>query len=66
MLPAATRTAPRLTPLAAAGLILVMLPAAAWHATRGETQSIVGNLTVAALLVFIVHVRTRVHPIQVQ
>ena len=66
VLPAATRTAPRLTPLAAAGLILVMLPAAAWHATRGETQSIVGNLVVAALLVVIVHVRTRVHPIQVQ
>jgi uncharacterized membrane protein len=64
VLPAATRTAPRLTPLAAAGLILVMLSAAGWHATRGETQSIVGNLVVAALLVFVVHVRTRVHPIE--
>ncbi len=63
VLPAATRTAPRLTPLAASALVLVMLPAAAWHATRGEVQSVVGNLVVAALLVFVVHVRTRVHPI---
>ena len=64
VLPAAMRTAPRLTPLAAAGLILIMLSAAVWHVTRGETQSIVGNLVVAALLAFIVHVRTRVHPIE--
>lgn len=64
VLPAATRTAPRLTPLAAAGLVLVMLSAAGWHATRGETQSIVGNVVVAALLVFVAHVRTRVHPIE--
>lgn len=64
VLPAATRIAPRLTPLAASGLVLVMLSAAGWHATRGEAQSIVGNLVVAALLVSVVHVRTRVHPIE--
>lgn len=64
VLPAATRTAPRLTPLAASGLVLVMLSAAGWHATRGETRSIVGNVVVAALLAFVVHVRTRVHPIE--
>lgn len=64
VLPAATRIAPRLTPLAASGLVAVMLPAAVWHATRGEVQSIVGNLVVTALLVLIVHVRTRPHPIE--
>lgn len=64
VLPAATRIAPRLTPLAASGLVAVMLPAAAWHATRGEVQSIVGNLVVTALLVVVVHVRTRRHPIE--
>jgi len=64
VLPAATRIAPRLTPLAASGLVVIMLSAAVWHATRGEAQSIVGNLVVAALLVFVVHVRTRVHPIE--
>jgi uncharacterized membrane protein YphA (DoxX/SURF4 family) len=64
VLPAATRTAPRLTPLAAAGLVLVMLSAAVWHATRGETQSIVGNVIIAALLVLVAYVRTRIHPIE--
>jgi uncharacterized membrane protein len=64
VLPAATRIAPRLTPLAASGLVVVMLGAAGWHATRGEAQSIVGNLVVAALLVLVAYVRTRVHPIE--
>jgi uncharacterized membrane protein len=64
VLPAATRIAPRLTPLAASGLVLVMVPAAAWHATRGEFQSIVGNVVVAALLVLVAWVRTRRHPIE--
>jgi uncharacterized membrane protein len=64
VLPAATRIAPRLTPLAASGLVIVMLSAAAWHATRDEFQSIVGNIVVAVLLVVIAWVRTRVHPIE--
>jgi len=65
VLPAATRIAPRLTPLAATGLALLMLSAAVWHATRGELRSIVGNVVVAALLVLVAYVRTRVHPIGV-
>lgn len=65
VLPAATRIAPRLTPLAATGLALVMLSAAVWHATRGEFQSIVGNIVVAALLAPVAYVRIRVHPIGV-
>jgi uncharacterized membrane protein len=64
VLPAATRIAPRLTPLAASGLVLVMLSAAVWHATRGEAQSIVGNIVVAILLAVVAYVRTRVHPIE--
>lgn len=64
VLPSATRIAPKLTPLAAAGLVVIMLSAAVWHATRGEMQSIVGNVVVAALLVLIIRVRTRVHPIE--
>ena len=63
VLPAATRIAPRLTPLAASGLVAVMLPAAVWHATRGEIRSIVSNLVIAALLALVIHVRTRRHPI---
>lgn len=64
VLPAATRVAPRLTPIAAGGLVVIMGFAAGWHATRGETQSIVGNIVAAALLIFVVYVRTSVHPIQ--
>ena len=64
VLPAATRIAPRLTPLAASGLVLVMLSAAVWHATRGEAQSIVGNVVVAILLAIVAYVRTRVHPVE--
>lgn len=63
VLPAATRIAPRLTPLAASGLVAVMLPAAVWHATRGEVQSVVGNIVIAGLLVLVARVRTRRHPI---
>ena len=64
VIPAATRIAPRLTPLAASGLVVVMLSAAVWHATRGELQSIVGNLVVALLLTFVAYVRFRLHPIE--
>jgi len=39
-LPGLTRIQPRLTPLAALGLVLVMLGAAAWHVGRGETARI--------------------------
>ena len=48
----------------AGGLVLVMASAAGWHATRGESQNIVGNVVVAALLIFVAYVRTRVHPIE--
>ena len=33
VLPSATRIAPRLTPLAAVGLVTIMVPAAVWHAS---------------------------------
>lgn len=64
VLPAATRIAPRLTPLAAAGLVVVMASAAGWHATRGESQNIGVNVVLAALLIFVAYVRTRIHPIE--
>lgn len=64
VLPAAIRIAPRLTPLAASGLVVVMLSAAVWHATRGEVQSIIGNVVVALLLTLVAYVRFRLHPIE--
>ena len=63
ILPAWTRIRPGLTPLAAAGLTIVMLLAAVWHLQRGETQNLASNLVLAALLVLIAYVRWRRHPI---
>ena len=48
ILPAVFGIAPVLVPLAALGLVLIMIGAAITHARRGETQMIIAN---AALLV---------------
>lgn len=63
LLPSVTRIKPVLTPLAAVGLIVVMLGAAAWHGSRGEVANLAMNLIVAALLGLIAYMRLRVHPI---
>ena len=63
VLPALTRIKPQLTPLAATGLAVVMVLAAAWHLPRGETQNLVSNLVLAVLLALIAYVRWRKHPI---
>jgi uncharacterized membrane protein len=63
LLPGLTGIRPELTPLAAAGLTLVMLLAAGWHLTRGEYQSIAANLLMAALAAFVAYVRWRRHPL---
>ena len=52
--PAATGIAPMLTPVAAAGLIAVMLGAAATHVRRNEMPSVIPNLVLAALAGFVV------------
>jgi uncharacterized membrane protein len=64
ILPGLTRTRTELTPLAAAGLTLVMVLAASWHIPRGEIQNMVGNLVLAALLAFVAYVRWRRHPLE--
>lgn len=53
ILPSVTRILPLLTPLAAAGLTLVMVLAAVWHAGRGEMVNIAMNVVLGALLVFV-------------
>jgi uncharacterized membrane protein YphA (DoxX/SURF4 family) len=57
VLPALTNVLPILTPLAAAGLVLNMLGAAATHLHRHEYPMIVGNLVLLALAAFIVYGR---------
>ncbi|SFK53158.1 DoxX family protein [Geodermatophilus ruber] len=49
ILPAALGIAPVLVPLAATGLVLLMLGAAVVHARRGESQMIVVNVVLLVL-----------------
>lgn len=59
LLPRLTQVRRELEPLAAAGLVLVMLGAVVYHASRGEAQNIVFNLVLAGLLGWIAAVRWR-------
>jgi uncharacterized membrane protein YphA (DoxX/SURF4 family) len=53
ILPAAVDIAPDLVPLAASGLALTMFGAAITHSRRGELQSVVVNVVLFALTVFV-------------
>ncbi|MGP4047729.1 DoxX family protein [Streptomyces sp. 2A115] len=53
ILPAAVDIAPDLVPLAASGLALTMFGAAMTHSRRGEAQSVVVNVVLLALTVFV-------------
>ncbi|MEU9330811.1 DoxX family protein [Streptomyces canus] len=53
ILPAAVDIAPGLVPLAASGLALTMFGAAITHSRRGEAQSVVVNVVLLALTVFV-------------
>jgi uncharacterized membrane protein len=63
ILPGLTRIRPELTVAAAAGLVVVMLAAAAWHLNRGEAPNIGINLVNAAVLAFIAYQRWRPYPL---
>ena len=63
VLPGLVRIRTELAPLAAAGLTLVMLFAAAWHLPRGEVQNLVTNLVIAGVLAFVAYLRWRRHPL---
>jgi uncharacterized membrane protein YphA (DoxX/SURF4 family) len=53
ILPAVTHIAPILVPLAAIGLVLVMVGAAVVHARRKEAMNIAVNVVLLALAVFV-------------
>lgn len=57
ILPAALDIAPILTPIAAAGLTLLMLGATVVHARRGEKSNIPVTLVLAALAAFVAIMR---------
>ncbi len=63
ILPSALRIKPVLTPIAAAGLVLVMVLAGALHASLGEFQALPANLTLAGLAAFVWWGRTKALPI---
>jgi len=54
VVPALVDVAPVLVPVAAAGLIVVMVGAAITHARRGEVQMIVANVILLAVAAFVV------------
>jgi uncharacterized membrane protein YphA (DoxX/SURF4 family) len=64
VLPAALRIQPRLTVLAAAGLALVMVLAAAFHVSRGELAALPVNAGLLALAAFVAWGRTARAPIR--
>lgn len=64
VLPGLTKIQTRLTPLAAAGLVLVMFGAMAWHFPRGEYQNIVMNLVLAGLSGFVAYGRWKLSPLK--
>ena len=64
ILPAAFRIRTNLTPLAALGLVTVMILASLFHLTRGEGMMLPMNLVLAALAGVIAWGRARKAPIQ--
>ena len=63
ILPGVLKMQTRLTPLAAAGLALVMVLAIVWHLNRGEMQQIAGNVVFAAVMAFIAYGRWKLRPL---
>lgn len=62
ILPAVTGIRTELVPLAAAGLVLVMLGAIVYHLGRGETQNVGFNVVLIVALGFVAYGRYRLHP----
>ena len=63
IIPAATRIAPWLTPLAALGLATIMILAIPFHVLKGEASVIWMHTLIAALAVFVAWGRWRKAPI---
>jgi len=63
-LPGISRIQPRLVPLAAAGLMIVMVGATIYHSVRGETSSAITTSVLLLLVTFVAYMRWRVLPIR--
>ncbi len=63
ILPGVTRILPWLTPLAAAGLMIVTVSATVLHLFRGEIGSAISAAVVFVLVTFVAYMRWKVKPI---
>jgi putative oxidoreductase len=63
ILPGLSGIQPGLTVWAAAGLLLVMIPAAFWHLGRGELGNVLINLALVGLLGLLAYGRVRRSPL---
>lgn len=63
IVPGLTRIQTRLTPLAALGLVIVMVGAAVWHLGRNEISNIPGNLILGVVAGFVAYGRWRLRPL---
>ena len=63
ILPGVTRIQTRLTPLAGAGIVVLMIGAIVWHMQRGEFQNIGLNLVLLAVAAWIAYGRWRLKPL---
>ena len=63
ILPSATRILPWLTPLAAAGLMILMGSATVFHFSRGETSSAISAAVIFVLVTIVAYMRWKVAPI---
>jgi putative oxidoreductase len=63
ILPSLTRILPWLTPLAAAGLMIVMASATGFHLFRGEIGNAVYTAVLFLLVTFVAYMRWKVKPI---
>ncbi len=63
ILPGVTRILPWLTPLAAAGLMIVTASATVLHLSRGEIGSAISAAVVFVLVTFVAYMRWKVKPI---
>ena len=63
IVPAATRILPWLTPLAAAGLMILMASAVVFHLSRGETTNALFAVVIFVLVTIVAYMRWKVYPI---
>lgn len=63
ILPGVTRILPWLTPLAALGVMIVMLGATVLHVVRGEISSAIITLVLLVMATFVAYMRWKVKPI---